>query len=262
MKTRVGSASWLVLPAVLLLGSAGWLALRPAAAHAAETPAPSDSSGSGGSPEAPAPTVVTKGEIAVALLRAGLSAEALACAGANANAVAALIDDAQLHMNMHAAALAAADTAYASARVERDQLERKVQSGAASKQEVAALAAAKSAFTQAESMRGAEIEALFQTATAHLSVQQRATLAAIRTNQGWDLPVEYLAGEHAQIDWVKLRDALANKKISAKYGDTPDAAAKSVLASVEASPATAGAKANKESLLSATQATWNTALTE
>lgn len=258
MFARRGAASWMLLPVALLLGSAGWFALRaPAVAAVA---APSTAGGDSGPSEPPAPPIVTKGEIAVALLRAGLSPEALACAGVNANGVEELIEVAGTHLTQYASNLATADTNYAAARVQVDAIERKAQSCTASQEELTQLATANSSLAQATAARTAALDSLITSATAHLSAGQRTTLATIRSNASWALPTQYLAENRSQTDWVKLRDALANQKISAKYGETPDETCQSFLSAVHATQATSAAVSNNESLLATVKATWATAL--
>jgi hypothetical protein len=258
MVARRGATSWLLLPFALVLGSAGWFALRSPAVAAAELPA-SDSN-SPPAPETPPLLAVTKGEIAVALLRAHLTPVALASAGVNASGVEDVIETAGMHLSLHASDLATADASFAAARVQVDALQRKTQSGIATQEEVAQLATAKTSLAQAEAARVSAIDALIAYATAHLSSSQRATLATIRANSGWALPTEYLAENRQQADWVLLRDALANQKISAKYSEVADSKCQGLLAVVHGSQATSSAKANKESLLATAKATWATAL--
>jgi hypothetical protein len=270
MLARRGAASWLVLPALLLAGSAGWFALRQprldagtgetpvAPAGGAETADLGDTDGS--APESPASPAVTKGEIAVALLRAGLSADALACAGVNASGVAELIEDAGTHLELHAGSLALADMDYSAARVQVDAIERKAHSGIATKEELGQLATAMTSLAEAEAARETALGALITASTAHLSISQRTTLATIRANGSWSLPTQYLAEHREQADWVKLRDALANQKISAKYGEQADAACQAFLSAAHASPVTASTASNKLALLATVKATWATAL--
>ncbi len=170
-------------------------------------------------PPAANPSEPVSPVIEVAMLRAGLTPEALASSGVDSNEAAALVSKFQGAFDADPAALSNADQAYGKLRVETDSLRRKVQSGLASQGEVDELKTIAAEFEAAEAKREDVLNDLFAAATAGLAPDELATLQAIRANAHWSLPSEFLVAEREQEEWVKLRDALSNEKICAKYGD-------------------------------------------
>ena len=196
----------------------------------------------------------------VALIRAGLDGEALAAAGLSAQETTAVVTAFEEEWGEAAAALAQADEGYASARVASDALTRKVASGLASQEEVAALAAAKTALTNAEAARTAAVDGLFEKATIDLAAAKTATLYAIRANRGQDLPVEFLVKSREHTEWHALRKALSNERVCAKIGDEPDQAMQSALATWRADQKVAAAKTAVDTNGDAVKAAWDSAV--
>ena len=170
-------------------------------------------------PPAANPSEPVSPVIEVAMRRAGLTPEALASSGVDSNEAATVVSKFQGAFDTDPAALSNADQAYSKLRVETDVLRRKVQSGLASQEEIAALQTSTAQFEAAEAKREDLLDGLFAAATTGLAPGELATLQAIRANAHWSLPSEFLVAEREQGEWVKLRDALSNEKICAKYGD-------------------------------------------
>jgi hypothetical protein len=198
-------------------------------------------------------------DLRVALLRCGLGAEALAAAGCTAQETSALVDAFSEAMASQPGVLNQKDEAFASARVTKEELERKVASGLATPEQVTALATAKSALASAETARAQVLDGLFEDATAHLSAAKIATLSMLRTNAAHDLPVEFLVKERSEAEWVAIRKALNNERICAKYGDEPDPAKQQALAGWKADGAVAAAKSASMTGLAGVQEAWNAA---
>ncbi len=62
-----------------------------------------------------------------------------------------------------------------------------------------------------------------------------------------------------QTEWVAVRDALANEKIAAKLGDTPDQAAQSALSTWRANGSVSAARVSLDTNLASVTTAWNNA---
>lgn len=211
---------------------------------------------------APAHAAASNTDLRVALLRSGLGAEALTAAGLSAQEAASAVDAFATAMAQSPSALSQADATYASARVAKDALERKVRSGLATQQEVADLAAAKTALASAESARSAVLDGWFEAATANLSNAKVALLTTIHGNEDWSLPVEFLVKQRDEVEWVAIRKALNNERICAKYEDPPNQNMQTALSTWRADATVAAAKSACDTNLTAVQSAWNSATTE
>ena len=191
------------------------------------------------------PLLPTSSELATGLIRAGLDPEALAAAGLSPGNVTALVGDAYEHLIANQTALELADAAHAQARQQADQLKRVIQSGRASQEQIDAYPAATLEVSQIQTQRQLLLAGIFEAATADLSQSKRNTLAAIRANRDWKLPLEFLTVDRTEAQWVELRDCLANERIAAEIDDEePDSQAQAVLAQLRGIPAVASARAN------------------
>jgi hypothetical protein len=206
---------------------------------------------------APATGPVT--ELRTALLRCGLGAEALAAAGCTAQETSALVDAFSEAMASQPSALEQKDAAYASARVTKEELERKVATGLATPEQITALGTAKSTLASAESARAQLLNGFFEGATAHLSAAKIATLSMLRANAAHELPIEFLVKERSQAEWLAIRKALNNERICAKYGDPPDAAKQAALATWKSDATVSAAKSACTSGLASVQDAWDAA---
>ena len=153
-------------------------------------------------------------------------------------------------------ALKQKDEACAAARVAKEDLERKVASGLATQEQVAALATAKTTLTSSIAARDQLLSAWFTDATENLSAGKLSTLTMLRTNAAHELPVEFLVKERSEAEWVAIRKALNNERICAKYGDEPDPAKQQALAVWKADGAVAAAKSASVTGLAGVQEAW------
>ncbi len=198
-------------------------------------------------------------DLATALIRSGLDPQALAGAGLSAPAVSAALDNAQQYLVDHQAALELADAARAQARIQCEALRRIIQSGTATDEEVVAYPAAQANLAQAEAQLSGLVNEIFDAATAGFTPAQRATLTAIRANRAWDLPVEFLVQDRAEAQWVQLRDALADERISQALDEPPDPDAQAWLATCRGNPLVAAARAGFDANLASVTAAWDQA---
>jgi len=181
----------------------------------------------------------SQADVMIALHRAGLDAESLAASGADSEEAGEVAADVMAYVLANPAALQTADTAYGSARSNHDQLARIVRSGMATEQQIEELATARTTLATTEAARDAAVDAVFAAGTADLEQPQVTLLQMLRSNRDhWrNLPVEFLTVEHAENDWLALRNALAEERIVASggFGSGPDgelsAASQSLLAS-------------------------------
>ena len=196
----------------------------------------------------------------VLLWRAGISPRALAAAGVTPAQLGVLLQAADGWLQEHPGALDALDTAVGAARAERDRLARKVKSGLASPEEVAALAQAKQACAAAEGERDALLAAAYQAACADLAPAKVQTLDQIAANRRWRFAAEYLVEAREQASWIRLRDALVNERQAPRWGDAPDPALAGFLTELRARPAVAAARTNVETYLASLEASWDASL--
>ncbi len=114
----------------------------------------------------------------------------------------------------------------------------------------------KTATQQAESV----ISAIRAAAEATLTTDQVQALAAIRTNKGREVPIEYIVVERTDQEWVELREALANVRIAAKHGVAPAEEALARVARADADPTVTIARADLDSRTTAIQQAWDAAV--
>jgi hypothetical protein len=205
------------------------------------------------------PATVTASDLRVAMLRAGLSAEALTAAGCSSQQVGTIVSTARNELMAHPVRITEDDAAYAAARAAADALQRKIQSGLASQQEIASYATATAALESAQNERAAALDAVFSAATVGLNQSQVALLQKIRANHSWKLSTELLTVDRTETEWVGLRDALSNERVAAKYGNEANGACQSLLSTARANQTVAAAKANAVANLATVSAAWDTA---
>lgn len=203
-------------------------------------------------------------EVVDALLRAGLDAETLTAAGVTTDAaVDQLVSNVRAHLVTELDDLQAADAEYATQKVLVDQLRRKVRSGLATQEEVQDLATAKAALATATTTRDTAVQSLFDAATANLDEGVVTTLETIRANRSWKLPVEFLTGSRTQQEWVDLRAALANERISAGYpGEEIDPECATLLSTCRGEQCVSNARSNLDTHCGHIQAQWDQSCAE
>lgn len=199
-------------------------------------------------------------ELATALYRVGLQPERLAAAGVEAAVTDDVVVNVKSWLAEHPATLSAADEALFEATKARDALFRKVRSGLASPEEIASCSTAKATFDAATAARASALASAFDAGTHGILQEQIVLLSLLQTNAAaWNVPLEYLVVERTQEEWVRLRSALANEKISAKYGEDPDGEDQAHLATVRAEHAVVTAKVNLDTKLGAITDAWEEA---
>jgi hypothetical protein len=202
-------------------------------------------------------------DLEVSTIRAGLDAKALAAAGVSAQATTSLVQALNTYLLAHPADLSAADTGYANARRESDRLQRLIQSGQGSAEDVTSYQTQSAALASATTQRQTALDALFNAGTANLSEGQKATLSTIRANRAsWDSPLEFLTVDRSQQEWVHLRDCLANERIAIELPDTLDQGMQAELATWRAVGAVASASTSLNANLASVTAAWNAAMHE
>ena len=205
----------------------------------------------------PAPLVAQ--QVRIALHRAGLTPQRLAAAGASPSQAQGVVAGTVEYLAAHTGP-EVLDAAAGTARAEVARLERLVRSGQSAAQDVTDLASARTTLAQAEASRDAELGALFQAATGALPEPQRKLLAAMRTNEYWTMPPEFLTIDLGEPQRVALRDALANERISTKKGEAPDPAAQALLQEIRADSTVSLAKASLDANHAMVQAAWEQAV--
>jgi len=199
-------------------------------------------------------------ELATALYRVGLQPERLAAAGVDATITDDLVVSVKSWLAEHPTALSQADEALFQATKTRDRLVRKVRSGLASQEEVAACQAVLADSDAAAAVRSVQLAAIFNAGTQGLALEQINLLARIHANQlAWELPLEYCVVDRTQQEWVDLRDALSNERISAKLGEEADTDLQALLGTVRASNEVAAAKVCLDTTLGAVKTAWEEA---
>ncbi|MCH8151434.1 MAG: hypothetical protein IH830_03560 [Planctomycetes bacterium] len=204
----------------------------------------------------------TADELAAAMLRIGLGPAQLTAAGGSPSAVATVVDDSLVDMIANPAAIELADAAFAGPKQQCDLLKRVIQSGQATPEQITTYVAAMTQLSFAEDQRHSVLNGLLTSATASLSASQQNTLAAIRGNRNWDLPIELLTVDRTEAQWVQLREALANERISAKLGEEPDPEAQALLQQLRGNPLVATAKANLDANLAVVTTAWEQAIAD
>ncbi len=224
------------------------------------TTAPPGSGPATARPEGPS---VTRGALVAALHRAGLTPQSLAAAGAGSSATTAVITAMAGYLGESPAAFTDADAALVTASADADTLERLVQAGKASSEQVTALATARTALASAVSGRGTVVSSAFSAAAAGLSGPQRDALNRMRANSTG--PAEEASIDLRSVDrsaeaWLALREALAQERIAVKRGQEVPAGAASLLATARADVGASAAASNLTTNLAGVQSAWDTAI--
>lgn len=221
---------------VVSLGALGWVGynLVPSNFHAS---APS-------LPTSPRPqSAMTAGHWLGVL---GMESDALAAAGVNAESAGLILEDLQAYMDENGQAFLDAIDARNAAMKLADSDTRMVRAGKAPEADVIARNA--NTLASATASRDAHWTAALTAASARLTDNQRAGLAAIRANPGREVPAAYRLAQRSDAQWVELREALTAERQAAERGEPAPAQTQAVLTAVRAEPATAAALANAANL--------------
>lgn len=201
----------------------------------------------------------TPNDFKATLIRAGLGADALCAAGVSSGSVSSVLAATAAAINANPTRLSTADASYATARRDVDRLKALIESGRGSEQDLSAFATATASLASATTERQAALDAMFTAGAANLSNGQRTVLQQMRANRAFELPLEFLAVERSQQEWVNVRDALANERISAQLGEDADSGNQASLATWRANATVAAAKTSLDSNLSTVTSSWNAA---
>jgi len=204
-------------------------------------------------------TLTPSAELAPTLLRVGLAPEALAASGASAADTTQAAADLDAWLADHSGEIAAADAAWATANQAAETIKRKVKSGQATPEEVAGLPSLETTRDAAAATRDGLLAGAFDAATASLTAAQASALSTIHANSSWNLAVHFLVVDRTQEDWVALRNALDEKRIATKYGESVSAESLAVISAALGSTAVATAKVNVDTNVAAIEAAWNAA---
>lgn len=167
-------------------------------------------------------TAPTAAELRAALSLSGLSAKPLAAAGVQEGQVGTVVSNARTYLTNSNAAFQSAVANFRDSSLLVETLENKARTGQASEQDLTALASARTSLAGAVTARDSAIAALFAAGTANLSESAVAALTNIRANRDRPVPIQYQVATRTDADWLILRDALANDRISARFGQDPD----------------------------------------
>jgi hypothetical protein len=202
-------------------------------------------------------------ELVTALYRVGLQAENLAVSGASANNATDVVTAVKTWLAQNPTAIADADTRLMNAINTRDPLIRTVQSGLGKAEDVTSLDASVTEFGAATANRATVLGSVFSAGTAGVSQGIATMLSKTQVNQTtWHLALPYCVKDRAQADWVALRNALDNERVSANEGEAPDPDMQALLSSVRADPVISTAQTNLDTNLGAVQAAWDAAATQ
>ena len=205
------------------------------------------------------PLPMTADELESALVYAGFTPERLAACGASEQQLATMVAHVRSQLGAQIQSYRTALTSYQSALFAAENAERRVASGAASPQEREALDSVRSALASASSAWQSRLDGIRQIAEADLTSQQVATFGLLRTNRSWELPPQYLAENHSEVEWVELRDALTNLRVTDRLSMPPDPAAFTLVSDTNSHEAVAAASTGLENL-STIQAAWTQAI--
>ncbi|MBU0595081.1 hypothetical protein KJ567_00140 [Candidatus Bipolaricaulota bacterium] len=219
--------------------------------------------GSSGVFSSAAPVGPPDQDVVDALLRVSLSPESLTAAGVADSDVEDVVSGVSGYLSSNPSVIESADARYFAAKTAADRLIRLVRSGLASSAEVSACREARAELESAETARANTLDAVFAAGVSSLTETQQGTLSRLRTNKAsWNMPLELLVVDRTQAEWVRLRAALANERISAKHDEDPDATDQSHLATVRADASVSAASTHLATSLGDVTTAWERAVAE
>lgn len=202
-------------------------------------------------------------EIEAALGELGLTPKTLCAAGFNAQQTTAFTTAAAAYARTNIATYRAAMDAAGSARSNVNRLTRLIQGGAASAEDITALATAQTALASASADRQAFLNSAMAEGSAAVNGgggEVITLLNTVRTNsRAWDIPASYLGDNRSEAAWVQLRDALANDRIATSLQQDPNPTCHQLLLTAQATTNAAAAFSNLSNL-SDIQTAWIAAL--
>lgn len=205
------------------------------------------------------PLPMTADELESALIYAGFTPERLAACGTSEQQVSTMIGHARSQLGAQIQSYRSTLTSYQSALFAAENAERRVASGAASPQEREALDSVRATLASTSAAWQSQLDGIRQIAHADLTSPQVATLGLLRANYSWELPTQYLAENHAEAEWVELRDALTNIRVTDRLSMPPDPAAFTLVSDTNSHEAVAAASTGLQNL-STIQGAWTQAI--
>ena len=200
--------------------------------------------------------------VASTMIRAGLSAEALTAVGVTSVQATSVATAFRASVVANPGLLADADADYAAAKTESDRLRRLIQSGQGGATEVTSYQAEMQKLQTAEADRQTALDTFFTAATTGLTATQVADLQTLAANRDWEVLPEFKVVNRTEQEWVDLRKALDNERVSAKLGTTPSASQQALLASLRANSKVSLASTNLSTNLTAVSSAWESAATQ
>ncbi|RNC81661.1 MAG: hypothetical protein ED559_07695 [Phycisphaera sp.] len=199
-------------------------------------------------------------DLEVQLQRVGITPESLAAAGVRSNEVGGVISSAREFLTGKLVSLRKLESQHAGSQANAERLRRILRSGQASGAGRIALADAEGNLARNLSQIDSLRKALFESATSGLSDKAVLTLQTIASNSRWTCPIQYRCSTRTEADWIRIRDALANDRISRELGEKPDPDLQRVLASCNADGASVLARTNLQTNLDAVRSAFKLAL--
>lgn len=180
------------------------------------------------------PAEASRAVVAATLVRIGLGPDALAAVGVQANATAPIFSNLRSHLAEAQGDLLQAETTYMRAQQQLATAEEAIRTQGAGARAPQELESLRAALTSAASARDTLVAAAFTASTVSLTEQQTAALRTIRGNRGkWELPLEYLTVDRTEAEWVALREALTNQRVSLARGETPNSTCLELVSSAQ-----------------------------
>ena len=202
---------------------------------------------------------LTPTQLKVALYRVGLDPKSLTAAGVSSNSVAGLVNSTQNDLQTVQPQLDAADSNVADLRQQVLSLEYTIQSGHGTQSDVTALANARTNLANVLATQQGLLDELFNTATFNLSSPQKLILTRLRANRDWDASIEFQTVNRTEAQWVQLRDALANERISASHNEPANPDAQTLLVQLRSDPTVSAAISNLSVNLPSVNSAWEQA---
>lgn len=204
---------------------------------------------------------LTDDELAVSLMRVGLTPEACCAAGLTTDQTISLVANAREHLQTNIATLRLADEQYVSAKSTHDQLKRLVQAGKASDEDRANFSVAVTTLTTTTAARDSALNTLYNAAVDGLADASTVKLGNCKDSIHWSAcPVQYRVESRSEADWIALRDALANIRISADLQDDANHDCMELVNEAKADPDVAAATTAIELKLNGINNAWNNAV--
>ena len=198
--------------------------------------------------------------LVTALYRVGLQPERLAAARVSAQSVAGVVAGVKSWLAQHTTTLDDVDSRFASAQDSQNSLIRTVQSGLATKDQLGQLDTAVASLASITSERSGDLDAVFTAAVGGLTTDQQNALSQARANWlPWRLAVQFLVVNRSESDWVTLRNALDDERVSAAEGTDPDPTYQQFLATARADPTVAAAVTSLNTTLADVTTAWESA---